>query len=564
MATGALSSLGIGSSVLTYDIIEKLRAADEKAKISPIDTRIEKNLTQQKDLVAITGFLNTLKSSASSISKGTLFEQRSVTSTGTSAALAASSGVKSQEISLEVHELASRDIYQTNKFASSNTSLGAISGDLDITINGNTYNIPTTASTTLSDLADAINDRTDGNVEARILNVGGTNPYRLIIQSSQTGENQAITFGGGADLLSGLGLDELGVGEINKDNKIATARDADFTFNGIPVSRTSNTIDDITMGISIDLNEKGITKFRITQNTDPLKEEVSRFVNAYNDLANNLSISLGFNSETGTAGTLQGVSQLVSAKSQLSRLLTFMDSDGRTLNSYGLSLNDNGLLEFNETTFLEKVKQDPSDVESFFKGMTTYSQTQYSATGPVSDGSITINSGDFKINGISFPLSLNGTASENTLLLRDTINLNLASEGVLASLNQDGTGIILTRADGGEIKIEGNEAVLTQLGFSAGAATGTSKSNEGLFAKLTDTLEGMLSKTNGSLTLLDQQFANNQKRLTLEKEKAVKQLDGKYATMVNQFASYDNMIAKLNNQFAALQSMIDAQLNTKN
>ena len=41
MASGALSSLGIGSSVLTYDIIEKLHEAHEKSRISPNDRKLE-------------------------------------------------------------------------------------------------------------------------------------------------------------------------------------------------------------------------------------------------------------------------------------------------------------------------------------------------------------------------------------------------------------------------------------------------------------------------------------------------------------------------------------------
>ena len=54
MATGALSSLGIGSNLLTYDIIDKLREVDNNAKIKPLDKKSEENLTKQKDLTEIT------------------------------------------------------------------------------------------------------------------------------------------------------------------------------------------------------------------------------------------------------------------------------------------------------------------------------------------------------------------------------------------------------------------------------------------------------------------------------------------------------------------------------
>ncbi|WP_187106392.1 hypothetical protein, partial [Campylobacter lanienae] len=50
MAFGSLSSLGFGSGVLTQDTIDKLKEAEQKARIDPYTKKIEENTTKQKDL----------------------------------------------------------------------------------------------------------------------------------------------------------------------------------------------------------------------------------------------------------------------------------------------------------------------------------------------------------------------------------------------------------------------------------------------------------------------------------------------------------------------------------
>ncbi|HED8709456.1 flagellar cap protein FliD N-terminal domain-containing protein, partial [Campylobacter jejuni] len=53
MAFGSLSSLGFGSGVLTQDTIDKLKEAEQKARIDPYTKKIEENTTKQKDLTEI-------------------------------------------------------------------------------------------------------------------------------------------------------------------------------------------------------------------------------------------------------------------------------------------------------------------------------------------------------------------------------------------------------------------------------------------------------------------------------------------------------------------------------
>ena len=470
-----------------------------------------------------------------------------------------------QEITVNVTQLAAKDIFQTVGKASQTSTFASGNDTLGISIDGKTYSIDVKASMTLTELADAINNGTDGKVEARIMNVGGENPYRLIIQSANTGESQKIEFSGNT-VLDDLGLNHNDlVGEDDaQTSRLSSASNAKFTYNGIFVQRETNTIDNITVGLTLKLTETGRTTFNVTQDTDALIEEMNNFVTAYNDLVNNLAVATDYDSETGESGSLQGNSQINAIKTVLNRLLTSMDSEGRSLDQYGLALNEGGLLELTESTLKEKLTNNALDVESFFKGMSTPNTTLYTPKNTVSAGALNLKYGDLTINGtaIIFTTPEGSSVEDNALALRDAINKALVAEGITASLDSSGTKVTLSQKEGWDISVKGSSTGLNAVGYTARTVTGSFESNEGIFSQLNQSIENMVSSNGGSITLLSEQFTNAQTRLTKERTRAIEQLDSKYATMVAQFAAYDVMIANLNNQFSTLQSMIDAQLNS--
>lgn len=563
MATGSLSSLGIGSNVLTYDIIEKLREADESTKIKPIDNKLEKNLTRQKDLTQITTFLGSLKNSASALSDDMLFLGRDVSTNGTSASLTAEAGVATGSISVDVVNIASKDIYQSFAKSSATTSLGLPEGDISLNIGGKDYTISVESSTTLADLATKINDTAGGNINAKVLNVGGEDPYRLIIQSSKTGAEENISFGGNSDILDSLGLSDLGPGGVNEENHLATAKNATFVYEGVTMERASNTIDDITMGLTLNLSDTGKTSFNISQNKEKLADEMENFVSTYNDLMNNLSIVVDYDEESGNSGSLQGVSEVTSIKNDLNRIILNMDEKGRTLESYGVELQEDGLLKFNDASLQKKLNENSLDVEDFFKGMRSFDPTKYTSSSQVNPGEINLSGSNLSINGTNIEFTSNPTATsqENAQGLRDAINSANIS-GIIASLDSTKERIVLTHSTGGNIQIDGETNALSSVGLSSITLQNEGEETIGVFSKLNNSLENMLGNK-GSLTLFDGELTSSQKRLKAEREKSVSQLDSKYQTMAAQFAAYDSIIANLNNQFSTLQSMIDTELNNK-
>jgi flagellar hook-associated protein 2 len=195
--------------------------------------------------------------------------------------------------------------------------------------------------------------------------------------------------------------------------------------------------------------------------------------------------------------------------------------------------------------------------------MTTYDPISYTPTNEVSAGAISISENQFTINGVSvlFTSDAAATAEENAQALRDAINSTDIS-GVVASLDSTGKKILLSQENGGDLEISGEASTLSSIGLNQTAIYNAGETSVGIFSKLEDLLSTSLGE-NGTIGLFESQLSSSQNRLQSERLKTIEQLNQKYEMMVTQFAAYDNIIANLNNQFSALQSMIDAEVNSK-
>jgi flagellar hook-associated protein 2 len=92
------SQLGVGSgNILSWDTIDKLKEADTKALVKPLETKIQDNLTKQKDLTAITTLLSTFKANVSNLTSDNTYLRRDANATGSgSVSVTANAGVAEQ------------------------------------------------------------------------------------------------------------------------------------------------------------------------------------------------------------------------------------------------------------------------------------------------------------------------------------------------------------------------------------------------------------------------------------------------------------------------------------
>ena len=608
------SQLGVGSgNILSWDTIDKLKEADTKALIKPLETEIQSNLTKQKDLTAITTLLSTFKSNVSNLTGDNTYLKREASTSGSgSVSVSVSSGVAEQELNLSVEQLASQDSFQSKKFSSRTDSVFTQDVSFGISIGGKDYVIDADSTTTLEQLAEKINEATDGKVQAKILNVGGDEPFRLIIQSAETGEANKIGFysitnssssntssdstlealGFYFDKSSGSGEKDSYGNEINRltlkdpnslsddqkknaGSQIATAQDAKFKYNGIDITRSSNKVEDLILGVSLTLNKVDkdgeSTNSSIKQSTKGILEDIKAMVDSFNSLMNNINEATKYDSETGLAGTFQGVREITSISSDLNKIINGVSSDGKSLASFGITITEDGLLTIDSTKLNDMITTNFDEFKNFFSSETKF--TNVTAKGDKAidwnndiKGTLTINGVDISIDipkdyTAGGATSTGGTGDEKdkkNALLKAITNASGLSN-ISASFDKDGK-LVLKGSGGTNIEIKGDSTFLESLGLKEQKLEGKTEVVGGFFKGLNDTLNGLIG-TNGTLTKYENSLTSSHKSLTESKEKRQQELDTKYTTMAEKWSQYDVLISKLETQMSTVTSMIEAAAN---
>ena len=606
--TGAAVSdkaqLNIASSILTQDVIDGLKDADESVQIKPLTLKIDKNTKKQADITALTTLVSTLKTSYADVANETAMLKRTVTAAGSGSVTAnVEAGVAEQTVRLSVSQLAQVDSYQSKGFKSRSETLTGITKEesLTLSVGDKSVDIKVGASTTLEDIINQINDGAGDAIKASIVNTGGENGYKMILQSKESGEKNQIKFSvkgdnqdalkGAQDVLEKLGFktnqtpitDDKGAITgynlaIDTNNtsaggkQLQKAQDAKFNFNGIDITRSSNSVDDLIIGVTFNLNnvdEKNSTTgalkesvITIGKDTDAVVKSLKSMVTAYNDLISNISTATSYDRENGVAGTLNGMSEITGIKRKLQNLFESSNSDGMSLQNFGFSFTEKGVLSVDESKLKDTISKDYEGFKSFFTN-----STEYKNAGVFGKETININlkdiSGKLKINGKEIEINLNNNndavknANELVRLINDAeipnVTARLADNGVLHLVGTGGKDI--------EISKDSNDALLKALGLEAGTTPGSSTNKKGFFDKLSDIVTGLIG-TEGTLTNLTSSLKDKSKIIQSQKDKVQATLDKKYAMMQKQFATIAVQMNALENSFNSLKNTFDALLNS--
>ena len=614
------SQLGVGSgNILSWDTIDKLKEADTKALVKPLETKIQDNLTKQKDLTAITTLLSTFKANVSNLTSDNTYLRRDANATGSgSVSVTANAGVAEQNMSLSVQQLATHDSYQSKTFDLRNGTVFDQDVSFGISIGGKDYVINADSSTTLEGLAEKINEATEGKVQAKILNVGGAagaESYRLVIQSAETGSDNAMSFyaitsgsGGNASHTStdstlealGFYFDKANATGTNKDShgneiqrltlkkpddikdkgdnvgsQLDVAKDAKFKYNGIDITRSSNTVDDLILGVSLTLNKVDkdgeSTNVNITQSTEGILEDIKAMVESYNSLINNINEATKYDSETGLAGTFQGVREITSITTELNKIINGVSKDGKSLTDFGITLTKDGLLTLDSSILNDMINNNFDEFKSFFSSETKFTNVtafgdKKPEWGDELKGKLTINGVEIDIDiPKNFTAGTSGTTgttgdekAKKNALLKAIANASGLSD-ISASFDKDGK-LVLKGSGGVDIEIKGDSTFLGKLGLKEQKLDGKTEIIGGFFKGLNDTINGLIG-TNGTLTTYEENLTNSHKSLTQSKEQRQKELDTKYTTMAEKWSQYDTIIAKLESQMNTVNGMIEAARN---
>ncbi len=425
MAIGSLSSLGLGSKVLNYDVIDKLKDADEKALIAPLDKKMEQNVEKQKALVEIKTLLSALKGPVKTLSDYSTYISRKSNVTGDALSASVGAGVPIQDIKVDVQNLAQGDINELGaKFSSRDDIFSQVDTTLKFYTQNKDYAVDIKAGMTLGDVAQSITDATNGEVMGIVMKTGGNDPYQLMVNTKNTGEDNRVYFGShlqstltNKNALS-LGLDEAGKSELSLNLK-----GADGSMHEVP--------------IMLELPESASIKQKNTAIQKAIEQALENDPN-FKDLIANGDISID---------TLHGGESLI-----------INDRRGGNIEVKGSKAKELG--------FLQTATQE-SDL---LKSARTIKEGKL-------EGVISLNGQKLNLSALT---KESNTSEENTDAIIQAIN---AKEGLNAFKNAEGKLVINSKT--GMLTIKGEDALgkasLKDLGLNAGMVQSYEASQDTLF-----------------------------------------------------------------------------------
>ncbi|MCQ2860176.1 flagellar filament capping protein FliD [Helicobacter pylori] len=425
MAIGSLSSLGLGSKVLNYDVIDKLKDADEKALIAPLDKKMEQNVEKQKALVEIKTLLSALKGPVKTLSDYSTYISRKSNVTGDALSASVGAGVPIQDIKVDVQNLAQGDINELGaKFSSRDDIFSQVDTTLKFYTQNKDYAVNIKAGMTLGDVAQSITDATNGEVMGIVMKTGGNDPYQLMVNTKNTGEDNRVYFGSHLQsTLTNKNALSLGVDGSGKSEVSLNLKGADGNMHEVP--------------IMLELPESASIKQKNTAIQKAIEQALENDPN-FKDLIANGDISID---------TLHGGESLI-----------INDRRGGNIEIKGSKAKELG--------FLQTATQE-SDL---LKSSRTIKEGKL-------EGVISLNGQKLDLKALT---KEGNTSEENTDAIIQAIN---AKEGLNAFKNAEGKLVINSKT--GMLTIKGEDALgknsLKDLGLSTGMVQSYEASQDTLF-----------------------------------------------------------------------------------
>ncbi len=358
MAT--ISSLGAGAGVLTQSVLDQLRQADESQWITPIDFEIALEKDKQSAFDVLNANMKNLYDAMNELATNTLFDERSAVVTGTSVEVTADANSDLQDFTLNVINLATKQIEQSGSFAATTDTIASGTGTLNLNIDGQDFTINYDATTTLDDLKNEINSVAGTKIDATVVQVA-TGDFRLFMSSVDTGTTQDITLTDTSGLLSGTQL-------TTGSSVVQTAVDANFEFNGLALTRTSNNITDLITGYDITLKETGLSTVSVQQNRDEILSRVDSFVAQYNSAIDELTSLTKNSTDSESRGIFAAESLIKNLRSDLQDMIGTVGGGVGSLYDYGFDIDKDGKMTVDKTVMNEKMDANINNFEAFFSG----------------------------------------------------------------------------------------------------------------------------------------------------------------------------------------------------
>lgn len=284
---------------------------------------------------------------------------------------------------VKVNKLAQAAQGSTQVFAGG-ASTQVSTGAYNLVVDGASYSFTLLAGATLSDLAEAIK-ASGAPVQASVVNTGSGATLALM------GDNTGVSTGvAPADTLRLDAPPPADPAETQPTFAVTQPpQNAEVTVNGVTLTRTTNVVDDVIPGVTLNLtNESTLSEtIEIGRDTTQVKDKLRAFVDAYNTLRREVNNQVDVAGGTDTAQLLTNDPVVRRLSRQLGDLLRIEGNSStfRTLGSLGINVNRQGTLDFDEGKLKATVIVNPGAVTDFLSGTDGFAAKAAKAMGAFSN-----------------------------------------------------------------------------------------------------------------------------------------------------------------------------------
>lgn len=231
-----------------------------------------------------------------------------------------------------------------------------------------THQIPVSSTDSLQDLQSRIN-ALDAGFQASLLNDGSFWPWHLALVSQRSGKAGALVVD-----TAGLNL---------SFQETTPAQDAQLVYgpassaaSGLVITSSSNTFTNVIEGVSLEIKQAtgSTVTVQVSSSNETLLASLRTFVENYNNFRDQLEEYTQYDPTSGEGAVLTGDSTALRFETALSSFLSgrFTGSSRfQSLASLGLTLTEEGRLEFDEQRFQAAYAEDPQEVQNFFTASET-------------------------------------------------------------------------------------------------------------------------------------------------------------------------------------------------
>ena len=543
----SISSLGIGSGVMTSDLVAQLVEAER----APTENRLTRKTEQTEALLSAYGKLRSavteIRLPMRQLSAPDNLTAFSASSSNENIAVSVDSAKASRgSYSVEVTSLASAQALASRDVFADRDATSVGQGTLTLNVGDKTTNLTIDNSNdTLQGLANAIND-SDAGVSAGVIDTG--NGFQLVLSADETGTANAVSISVSGDTV-GTDSDNQGLSRFAFNSgmdagagleETIAATDAVMSINGVEVTRSTNSFENVIDGLTFDISETGSSTIRVEQDFGAVADRVQGFVDKFNGLQSTIDSLAGFNAEAGVGSLLTGDSTVRGIQNQLRQVLTRVvpgleNASVRSLADVGITTNfETGGLEFDRAKFEEQLKNNPDDVTALFaeQGRATDSQVEFVRSGlNTQPGTYDINitqaatqgsllgasavpaSVDITAANDELTFQVNGETSVSIQLTQQTYNSPqaLADEiqaqlNASNALNASGSSVQVGIDDGGELTFTsskfGSDSNISITALEDGSAFGLSVATGTAGNDVAGTIGGRAAEGDGQVLFL--------------------------------------------------------------